>query len=225
MTRGSSPLRTAVAPGPAPSRISFFARAMSSSPLKNWRWTGLTLVITATSGGGDPGQDPQLSGGAHAHLEDGRFVVRPEPEEREGQSQAVVEVALGLEDAETAGEQGCRELLGRRLADAPGDAHDLDRPPGEDVAGERLEGGHRILDLDEAEVLDGEGDRTGDDGARRAPGRRGADEVVAVSLPDDGEEEPARGAQPGVDAVAFEGQRGGALQDGPAGDPGDLVEP
>ena len=152
-------------------------------------------------------------------------MVRPEPQEGQGQSEVVVEVALGLEDPEAGGEQGGGEVLGRRLADAAGDADDLDRPPAEDLAGEGLERGHGVRDQDEAEAGGSVRDRAGDDRAGRARGGGGDDEVVPVALPGDGEEELAGRGQPGVDAEAVEGQGGGALEDGPAGRPGDVVEP
>lgn len=98
------------------------------------------LVMTATSGGGDLGQRPDLSERAHAHFENGRLVPRLDPEQGEGQAEVIVVVSLGLEHLEFLGEQGGGEFLGHRFTDAARDADDFDGPLGQDTFGQGLEG-------------------------------------------------------------------------------------
>ena len=66
----------------------------------------------------DPGQVGDLAADVHAHLEDGRLVVRPEPHDRQRQADLVVLVALVLEGHEIAREDRRDRLLRRGLGDA-----------------------------------------------------------------------------------------------------------
>ena len=93
----------------------------------------------ADPGPADPGEVGDLALDVHAHLEDGRLVLRTEPQDGQWEPDLVVLVALVLERPEAGREDRRDRLLGRGLGDAPGD------PDGQRVGrpGEGRGGGSR----------------------------------------------------------------------------------
>src|SRR3972149_6144354 len=117
-THGSSRF-TALTPCPGRSvKRGPFAFATPSSEPSVFKCPLPMFVMTATSGGRIA---PSLS---YSELNDSGLVPLIEPEERKGQPDEVVLVALGLEHAARAREYRGYHLLCRGLAGAAGDRHD-----------------------------------------------------------------------------------------------------
>ena len=89
----------------------------SSEPIRD-RWTGWTAVTTPIDGRADLGQLGDLAADVHPHLEDGRLVLRTEPQQRQRQPDLVVLVAFGAQGPASRAQDRGDRLLGRGLGDA-----------------------------------------------------------------------------------------------------------
>ena len=69
--------------------------------------------VVGLGDGAELGDVPWL---ARSHLDEGELVFCPEAKECQGDTDMIVEVALGVEEAVALGEDSCCELLGGRLA-------------------------------------------------------------------------------------------------------------
>ena len=76
---------------------------------------------------------PRLAG---AHLDESKLMLRGEAQEGQGDTDMIIEVALGIEEAVGRREDGCGQLLGRRLTIRPSDRDDGDAQLLTVVAGE-----------------------------------------------------------------------------------------
>ena len=151
----------------------------------------------------DGGQVGHLAEVVHAHFEHGDLGVVRHVENGHGKAEVIVVVALGAGGMEAAREQAGRHFLGRRLADAAGDADDGD-------AGVLTVGCRQI-----AVGADGVGDEDGgdrrfhgscDQRGLRAEARGHGDKVMAVGLLAlDGDKEVAGPDSAGVGLDAGDG--------------------
>ena len=140
-------------------------------------------------GGDDPDRRPghrrqlgDLATDVHAHLEDGRLVLRAEPEQRQRQPDLVVHVALGPQRPARRPEDRRGRLLRRGLGDAPRDAdHERVEPPAP-TGGHRPEGGLAVGHPDDGHVPERRGVVRGarHEHGCRAPGDRLGEMGVAV---------------------------------------------
>ena len=132
----------------------------------------------------DPHQGADLACVIHAKLDDGCLRAAPQLEQREGQPDVVVEVALVPQHAIAGPEQGGCQLLRRGLADAAGDRDD----PRAGIAGgprARCAGAprpcRRRRSRPAVPARAGRQRRgVGDDGARRPPAERLPNESMPV---------------------------------------------
>ncbi len=174
----------------------------------------------------DFGQARDLSRQAGAELEYGPLVARFETEEGQRDADLVVEVARGLQDRETARQDGGRHAARARLAVGAGDRHDRGRAAapmaGRDVperagrVGHRDAGGLRAGAERRAESF--QPVRGHHNPAGRPVGKYLRQEAVTVvRLAVDGDEGLARRDRARVDRQAREGGLGSALNQPPAG--------
>jgi hypothetical protein len=168
-----------------------------------------------------------LAGHRHPHFEDSHIeVVGPRParlqlQDREGHAQLVVEVLAAAQDPPARDAEDVREqVLRRRLAGAPRDAHDGPAPRVDDAAREQLQRLDDVLDQEQAVEVGpqrlvaadalgaGHGrdraapERFGDEAVRVGEGG-GREAVPAVVLGREREEELAPGGRPRVDRKAL----------------------
>ena len=82
-------------------------------------------VMMPTSGRATLCQTLDLTGVAHAHLDDSVLRIPADAEHGAGQAQLIVLVALGLDGMAKARDGGVGHLLGGGLSHVAGDAHHL----------------------------------------------------------------------------------------------------
>ena len=96
----------------------------------------------------DLGQGFDLSSMAHPHLQNGDLMILPQPENRQGEAQVIIEVALGFEDFESLLEKSRGELFGRCFSYTASNTHNFDGVLKEGILGQFLEGFKGVGDLD-----------------------------------------------------------------------------
>ena len=103
----------------------------------------------------DGGQIGQLADLARAELADAQRVSRLQPEERQGQAEAVVEVAMSGECRHVRGTERGEHVLGGRLAIRSGDADHLPAPRTTHLTGDGPERPQRLVGLQYADPFEG----------------------------------------------------------------------
>ena len=171
------------------------------------------LVITATSGGAIAVRVRISPGALMPISRTAASVGGSMPRTSQGQAEVIVEVALGLEDPEFRREKGGGEFLGRRLADASGDADDADRRSARTARASAWRAATVSGTRTRAKSGPAAAIGAGDDGPGRAARGRVGDEIVAVAAGDDGEEKLARRRPAGIDAETAEGAVRISLED------------
>ena len=152
---------------------------------------------------GDPGELGDLPAPAHAHLEHEHLGADGRAEDRQRQPDLGVEVALVGDDAELLAEHRAQEILGRRLADAAGDADDRAGQGAAPVAGQALQRVERVVRREDHGVVGGLGVAGADEHAPGAGGERLLGEGSAVGvLAGQPDEEVAGADRAGVDRHA-----------------------
>ena len=129
---------------------------------------------------GDATEEADLAGAVHAHLQDSPLVVRAELEEGEGEPDLSVQIGFALEDGERAGQDGGGELFAGGLAEAAGDADDLQVVLGAPVGSQGLEGGEAIAHLEDGHVRRQTARQALNEDAGGAAGHGVGDKIVAV---------------------------------------------
>ena len=149
---------------------------------------------------GDAAQPVDLAEPAHAHLEHHHLGVVRSLEDGGRQTLVVVEAAFVRPRATTGTERCPREVLGARLAHRPGHADHRGRDVQPAIGGQPHQRLQRVVDLDRG-ASDGEvGHRSRGEVRRGAPVQRGLDEVVAVALIDERDEQLPGTQRPRVEA-------------------------
>ncbi len=115
-----------------------------------------------------------LAADVHPHLEDGRLVLRAEPQQRQRQPDLVVHVAFGAQRPAGGAQDRRGGLLGRGLGDAPRDADDERREPAAPAGRHGAEGGLAVGHPNDRHVAERGGivGRPRDEHRGRAPGDR-----------------------------------------------------
>ena len=138
----------------------------------------------APVGRGDARQGGDLAGVIHAHLDDGDFVLRREAQQLQGQAEAVVEIALGLEDVELCAQRRGHGFLGGGFSRRAGDGDDEPAPLAANMRGQRLQREERIFGDEkrtgERGIGQGSDARARHDGGDGSALERGGHKVMAI---------------------------------------------
>ena len=159
---------------------------------------------------GDVDQHADLAGVVHAQFHHRHVGCGPQFDQRDGQSEMVVEVAAVLHHAITRAEDRRDRVLGGGLAGAAGDRHDPRPRRLPHRAGQVLQRAQRIGDFDDDGVARRVRHRAVNDDAGGAAGQRRRHELVTVARGVDGEEELPGRQQARVDGHRAEPPIAGA---------------
>ena len=152
-------------------------------------------------------QTGYVAGPPGTHFEDDPLDVVRRVQERQGETELVVEGPLVGRHTEGRGEATVQQILGRRLADG---ARDSDHAGIHPLAGELAETDERRCSVPHHDRRPAAGFTLGQVGRRTAFEGR-ADEVVPIALGDDGNVELPREESPGVDTRPGDGDIGSDL--------------
>ena len=155
----------------------------------------------------DVGQAGDVSGAPGTHLQDDPIDVIRGIEQRQRETQLVVEGPLAGGHAERRRQARTEQILGRRLPDRARNANDSALHPVACDRAQAEEGLGGVLDDDRRCTLRFPRREVG----RGTPFESVADELVPVALGDDGNVELSRLHRPGVDARARHGDIGSDL--------------
>ena len=147
---------------------------------------GANIGDDAPVGHGDARQRGNLARVVHAHLDHGKFVLRHQAQQLQGQAKAVVQVALRFENAKFCAERRSNGFLGGGFSRRARDGNDAASPLAAHMVGQHLHRSERVFGdekrMGERGIGQGSGTRARNDSGHGAAFERRDQKVVPVVM-------------------------------------------